>query len=46
MVNNETTEIKILDWDWSGENGKVQYPHFLNDEIPWAQGKQICTFFT
>lgn len=27
--------IKIIDFDWSGEGGKVVYPPFMNNEIDW-----------
>jgi serine/threonine protein kinase len=28
-------ELKVIDFDWAGESGKVNYPWCLNEDIPW-----------
>ena len=30
-VNNGTLEMKLVDFDWGGEAGKVHYPYSIND---------------
>jgi serine/threonine protein kinase len=31
-------QLKVVDFDWSGESGKVKYPLRRNEEIPWPAG--------
>ena len=28
-------QVKIIDFDWAGLAGQVQYPHFMNPQIQW-----------
>ena len=28
-------QVKIVDFDWAGLAGQIQYPHFMNQEIRW-----------
>jgi hypothetical protein len=31
-------DVRILDFDWSGKQGVVKYPAFLNTSIKWPKG--------
>ena len=31
-------DVRLIDFDWSGAEGRVCYPGYLNGEIPWAAG--------
>ena len=36
-------QLKVVDFDWAGASGKVEYPLRQNEEIPWPDdaGKPI-----
>ncbi len=40
LNSNNKWIVKFIDFDWSGYNGKAEYPQFLNKEIPWHNDVQ------
>ena len=39
LVNMDTLQVKVVDFDWAGEAGGTYYPIDRNDEIEcWPQG--------
>uniref|UniRef100_T1IM59 Protein kinase domain-containing protein n=1 Tax=Strigamia maritima TaxID=126957 RepID=T1IM59_STRMM len=37
LVNDES-EVNLIDFDWSGENGEGRYPEVVNSSIVWPEG--------
>ncbi|CAL8468189.1 g7728 [Coccomyxa elongata] len=31
-------DVRLIDFDWSGVEGRVCYPGYLNSQVPWAAG--------
>jgi len=46
MLINSTGQPRLIDFDWSGPNGKMRYPHDLNTDIAWPEGARPCGFIT
>ena len=43
-VNITTGEVKLIDFDWAGVEGKVKYPYLISMDIPWPEGvKALAT---
>jgi len=38
VSNSDSTDIKLIDFDWAGLQGHVHYPARLNSQIPWPKG--------
>jgi len=35
MVSTDMKQMKIVDFDWGGPDGKVFYPYFISNTVPW-----------
>ncbi|KAF0471084.1 proteinkinasesubdomain-containingproteinpkl/ ccin9 [Gigaspora margarita] len=37
MISKDGEQVKIVDFDWAGEEGSAKYPHFINrsDSLDW-----------
>jgi len=35
FLDSKSGQVKFLDFDWSGEDGKAVYPSFLNPDVFW-----------
>ncbi|CAJ0831238.1 12044_t:CDS:2, partial [Entrophospora sp. SA101] len=35
LVSIDMRQMRIVDFVWSGLNGKVFYPYFINNSVPW-----------
>ena len=33
-------KVKLIDFDWAGEAGQVEYPHLLSSAVEWPKGVQ------
>ncbi|MDO9014574.1 MAG: hypothetical protein Q7U84_07340 [Polynucleobacter sp.] len=38
VMCNRAAEVRIIDFDWCGEENKDCYPPLMNPSIPWPQG--------
>lgn len=38
MITDDDDKVKVIDFDWCGEDGMGKYPPSLNDSIGWHQG--------
>jgi serine/threonine-protein kinase RIO1 len=36
----QARRVVLIDFDWSGTEGEMMYPPFMNKEIPWAEGAE------
>ncbi|CAG8532788.1 7145_t:CDS:2 [Ambispora gerdemannii] len=39
MIANDG-RVKIVDFDWAGSAGQIEYPHFMNPQIRWHSNAQ------
>ncbi|CAL8469235.1 g8776 [Coccomyxa elongata] len=37
-LDDGTIDVRLIDFDWSGAEGAVAYPGYLNSQVPWARG--------
>jgi serine/threonine protein kinase len=40
MITKQKEQVMLIDFDWAGEAGQVQYPHLLSSVIEWPQDVQ------
>lgn len=38
VSNSDSTDFKLIDFDWAGQQGHVHYPARLNPQIQWPKG--------
>lgn len=43
ILIDSTGQPRIIDFDWSGKEGKVVYPADINSELEWAEGVSGAT---
>jgi hypothetical protein len=41
MVTGEN-EVKLVDFDWAGEDGQARYSYLMSSPIAWAPGVKRC----
>ncbi|KAH9922402.1 uncharacterized protein B0H18DRAFT_1120956 [Fomitopsis serialis] len=46
MLVDSTGQPRLIDFDWSGPDGDMRYPHDLNHDIPWQEEARPCGFIT
>ena len=34
----KTGEVKLIDFNWAGEQGQVKYPYLISKDIDWPGG--------
>jgi len=34
----DKNEVKLVDFDWAGEDGQAWYPYLMSSQISWAPG--------
>ena len=40
MITKEGKRVKLIDFDWAGVAGQVEYPHLLSPAVTWPKGVQ------
>ena len=40
IIEEKTVRVKLIDFDWAGEVGQVEYPHLLSSLVTWPKGAQ------
>lgn len=40
VVVTNANQVKIIDFNWAGEEGQVRYPYVISSEIDWPEGVQ------
>ena len=38
VMITKTNEVKLIDFNWAGEEGQARYPSLLSSDIKWAAG--------
>jgi len=38
VLIDSTGQLRMIDFDWSGPDGVMRYPHDLNTDIAWPEG--------
>jgi hypothetical protein len=33
-----TGEVKVIDFNWAGEQGQVKYPYLISKDVRWPEG--------
>ena len=38
VMITKTNEVKLIDFNWAGEEGQAKYPSLISSDIKWAEG--------
>ena len=40
----KANEVKLIDFNWAGENGQAKYPYLMSPGINWPEGVKALSF--
>ena len=38
VIITKANEVKLIDFNWAGEEGQAKYPSLISSDIKWAAG--------